>query len=397
MKKFVLTIFVLFFISNFLIAQFKTKNVFIVVIDGARYTETFGSEGQYIPKIWNQLRPKGTIYTSFYIDADVIKAKTNPGHASIVTGTWQNVDNSGSNRPEKPTLFEYFRKQHNSSLTDNYVIVGKNKLDILSYSRHSEYGRDYRASVKKATQYDDQSVWEHTKQIIASNHPKLVIINLPEVDIAGHLRGWDEYILALKQADTIVYELWNLIQSDSVYKNQTTMFVTNDHGRHTNDFTGHGDNCEGCRHLMLLVIGPDTPAGIIDEEQYKLIDIAPTIGHLLNFETSYCTGNKIDTAFLDTSIQNLSLTSTIPQSYPNPFNPECYIPVNAKCKMKNVKCKIYNILGQLVREIECSRVQGLKGSRIYWDGRDGRGLEVPAGVYFYEVEGEAVRKMIVLK
>jgi hypothetical protein len=84
-------------------------------------------------------------------------------------------------------------------------------------------------------------------------------------------------------------------------------------------------------------------------------------------------------------------------SYPNPFNPECYIPVNAKYKMQNVKCKIYNILGQLVREMECSRVQGFKGSRIYWDGRDSSGLEVPAGVYFYEIVGEDVRRMVVLR
>jgi hypothetical protein len=83
-------------------------------------------------------------------------------------------------------------------------------------------------------------------------------------------------------------------------------------------------------------------------------------------------------------------------SYPNPLNPECWVPLNVKCKMQNVKCRIYNILGQLVWEIECSRanVQSLK---IYWDGRDSRGLEVPAGVYFYEVDGEGVRKMVILK
>jgi hypothetical protein len=84
-------------------------------------------------------------------------------------------------------------------------------------------------------------------------------------------------------------------------------------------------------------------------------------------------------------------------SYPNPFNPECYIPVNAKSKKKNVKCKIYNILGQLVKEIEWSKVHGLKDSRIYWDGRDSRGLEVPAGVYFYEMGGEGVKRIVVLK
>jgi hypothetical protein len=84
-------------------------------------------------------------------------------------------------------------------------------------------------------------------------------------------------------------------------------------------------------------------------------------------------------------------------TYPNPFNPECYIPVNIKCQMQNVKCKIYNILGQLVREIECSGVQEFKGARVYWDGRDSRGLEVPAGVYFYEIAGEEVKRIVVLR
>jgi hypothetical protein len=81
-------------------------------------------------------------------------------------------------------------------------------------------------------------------------------------------------------------------------------------------------------------------------------------------------------------------------SYPNPFNPECWIPINIQSKKQNVKCKIYNILGQLVREIECSNLPITKSQiskSIYWDGKDSRELEVPRGVYFYEVAGENKR------
>jgi flagellar hook assembly protein FlgD len=82
-------------------------------------------------------------------------------------------------------------------------------------------------------------------------------------------------------------------------------------------------------------------------------------------------------------------------SYPNPFNPECYIPVSRiEDNRKRIKIKIYNLLGQLVREIEYS---GVRGGKVYWDGRDSCGLEVPSGVYFYEVAGETVRKMMVLR
>jgi hypothetical protein len=84
----------------------------------------------------------------------------------------------------------------------------------------------------------------------------------------------------------------------------------------------------------------------------------------------------------------------IEASYPNPVNPECWIPLSGMNKAKRAKVKIYNILGQLVREIECSK---FRGTRIYWDGRDSCGLEVPSGVYFYEVAGEGLRKMVVLR
>jgi flagellar hook assembly protein FlgD len=65
--------------------------------------------------------------------------------------------------------------------------------------------------------------------------------------------------------------------------------------------------------------------------------------------------------------------------------------------MENTRCKIYNILGQLVREIKISTFSSPISNSLYWDGRDSRGLEVPAGVYFYEVADEGIRKMVVLR
>jgi flagellar hook assembly protein FlgD len=50
-----------------------------------------------------------------------------------------------------------------------------------------------------------------------------------------------------------------------------------------------------------------------------------------------------------------------------------------------------------VREIEISNLTSQISQFIYWDGRDSRGLEVPTGVYFYEVTGEDIRQMVVLK
>jgi hypothetical protein len=137
--------------------------VFIAVIDGARYTETFGdSLHQYIPGIWNTLRPQGTIFTSFYNDS---ATSTNPGHSSIVTGTWQHVVNDGSERPHKPTIFEYYRQQKHTKATENYVILGKKKLNILAYSDCAGYGELYGAAVCTAASFcRDAEALENAKK-----------------------------------------------------------------------------------------------------------------------------------------------------------------------------------------------------------------------------------------
>jgi len=120
----------------------ETEYIVIAVIDGARYSETFGDTShKYIPHMWNNLVPQGTLYTNFYNNG---WTKTNPGHSAILTGTWQNLANDGTQRPNMPTIFEYSRKAFNDSINNYWVILGKDKLDILSNSNHLEYGTAHR-------------------------------------------------------------------------------------------------------------------------------------------------------------------------------------------------------------------------------------------------------------
>jgi hypothetical protein len=287
------TILILWTIVAFPLWAYSTKNVHVIVIDGARYSETFGDPThQFIPNIWNKLRPQGTLYTRFYNDSVTY---TVPGHCSIVSGVWNNVPNDASAVITSPTVFEYFRKELHAPPSDNYVILGKEKLHCLAASAHPDYGPAFGASVRFCVSpYEDTLTWQNIKAVFTTHHPRLTITNLASVDVCGHNGIWEEYVRSIRVADSITNETWNLIQSDPVYKDQTTLIVTNDHGRHDGDaWSGHGCGCDGCRHIMLLVIGPDIEAGKVDTVHRTLIDIAPTVGELMDFSTPLCNGTPI--------------------------------------------------------------------------------------------------------
>jgi predicted AlkP superfamily pyrophosphatase or phosphodiesterase len=287
-----------FIIVGFLLIQCfaLAQNVVIVVIDGARYTETCGAGTLYMPHLWKELRPLGTLWTNFRNDSLTI---TDPAHASIATGTWQLTDNGGFFRPTQPTIFEYFRKATGAPETAVAVIVGKHKLDRISFSSHSEYGKEYSAYVSLGT--DNISVAESSKTIFKQNHPRITLINFPSTDGAGHSGNWMQYVSAIHTVDSLIYDIWQTLQADPFYQNNTTLFITNDHGRHDKlhgGFKNHGDGCEGCRHIMLFALGRKIPTYQVITQKRTQCDIAPTVGELLSFPTPFSIGTSLlcDTA-----------------------------------------------------------------------------------------------------
>ncbi len=270
-----------------------SQNVFIVVIDGSRYSETFGAEDKYIPHIWNKLRSEGTIFTNFRNEG---YTNTIPGHSSIVTGVWEYLTNDGCEPPKHPTIFECYRKQRNIPEEKVWVVAGADKLESIAYSTAEEYGDDYEASVETNDYTGDLDTYENLIEIIEDERPSLVLVNLREVDIVGHDGEWEEYLAAIRLADSLIYSLWNFIQKDDYYKNKTTMLVTNDHGRHDDEHGGfrhHGCECEGCTHLMLFAIGPGFEKGGVVIEKRTQLNIAPTVADILNFEMSLADSSSL--------------------------------------------------------------------------------------------------------
>ena len=91
-------------------------------------------------------------------------------------------------------------------------------------------------------------------------------------------------------------------------------------------------------------------------------------------------------------------------NYPNPFNPETWIPYRL-AKAAKVSLSIYDTNGALVRSIDVgfkpAAVYESRASAIYWDGRNNYGERVASGTYFYHLTaGEdyaSTRRMVILK
>ena len=91
------------------------------------------------------------------------------------------------------------------------------------------------------------------------------------------------------------------------------------------------------------------------------------------------------------------------RNYPNPFNPETWIPYHLS-EDADVKLTIYDINGEVVRDIDVGHQTAAKydtrSKAIYWDGRNRFGEQVASGIYFYHLQAgdfSGTRKMVILK
>jgi len=85
------------------------------------------------------------------------------------------------------------------------------------------------------------------------------------------------------------------------------------------------------------------------------------------------------------------------QNFPNPFNPETWIPFELAQDAK-VTIRIYNAKGQLIRTFSLGEQKAgfyvSKDKATYWDGRDSAGEKVGSGVYFYTLQVEPMGRQI---
>ena len=118
------------------------------------------------------------------------------------------------------------------------------------------------------------------------------------------------------------------------------------------------------------------------------------------------TQTDIDQAYVDIQVQPSDILPGKTQlltNYPNPFNPETWIPYQL-AQDATVTAKIYDVTGKQIRMIQLGHLPAgnyIESSKaIYWGGRTEDGEQVSSGTYFYQIEAgdyTDTRKMVILK
>ena len=101
--------------------------------------------------------------------------------------------------------------------------------------------------------------------------------------------------------------------------------------------------------------------------------------------------------------ERLPTSTQLLANYPNPFNPETWIPFQLS-QDAEVRLTIYNVTGNAIRQIQLGYLTAGTYSQtekaIYWDGKTETGEAVSSGTYFYQLQAgdyTGTRKMVILK
>jgi hypothetical protein len=108
------------------------------------------------------------------------------------------------------------------------------------------------------------------------------------------------------------------------------------------------------------------------------VSVTSSIGQKINIpvmlEVSYGTGDEPE--------EQPQLLS----AYPNPFNSSTTLLFSSKESIQNAEIRIYNIRGQIVRELRFDASPLSRFHEITWDGRNKDGSIVSSGLYYYQIK-----------
>ena len=288
----------------------ETENIILVTLDGLRWQEVFEGadqaiidQGKYInnagniekysgradesrkalmPFLWNVVGSKGQLYGNRHYGNKVNCTNHHllsfPGYSEMLVGfrhPWVS-SNRKVNNPHA-TVFEtienhaHFRNEVaafatwdafpyilRESQSDIYVNAGND----IAQGRLSSHEKELNDLMADGQQRSDSMTFQYAMEYLKRERPRVTLIGFDATDYYAHRGKYDAYLHAARDADRMIEQLWQWVQSQPDYRDKTTMFITTDHGRGNgkNNWRKHRLLARGSRHIWFAVIGPDTPA-----------------------------------------------------------------------------------------------------------------------------------------
>ncbi|MFH1463463.1 MAG: sulfatase-like hydrolase/transferase [Pseudomonadota bacterium] len=299
--------------------------VIVLILDGVRVEESLGDEpssatgeqpSAFLPEVWSELLPQGVRAPQAW---SLGATTTTPAHVAIASGRRQAFanypvgDDVGLYVPELPSLFDEVRRQLGGdpeavALVSNSDQVRPIADDLWPGSAEvtTVWVPDAENSAKPSS--DDGQVLRALETRLAAAPTRFALANLHQVDRSGHYGLPQAYLDDVRDLDAPVVAFWGWLQEQADYRDDTWLVVMSDHGRHAYDVDGadplwrnHGCNCNGCRRVPLLVLGPGVVAGQDVDEPVLLADLAPTLAARLGVTLPWADGLVRDDLFEEAS------------------------------------------------------------------------------------------------
>lgn len=139
-------------------------------------------------------------------------------------------------------------------------------------------------------------------EYLKSKHPKILYVSLGETDEWAHAGKYDYYLEAARYNDEIIKLIWDTVQSDPFYKNNTTLLITTDHGRGKgNEWTSHNNSISFSNEIWIAAMGKNIArqGEIKKPMQIYQEQIAQSIAFLAGiiFAANHVVAPKIDQLF----------------------------------------------------------------------------------------------------
>jgi len=338
----------------------KTKNVVVITFDGFRWKEFFeGADSanlfgkkftrqdsawrvskywgkdreerraRLMPFIWNTFARQGQLFGNRNAGNFVnVKNKywfSFPGYNELFTGYPDSLINSNAHPPNHNiNVLEFLNAQPDfkgkvatfTSWDAFYNILNAQRAGFpINSGYHNVEGEQLSAVQTTLNQLmwwlpkdygmgerHDAITYLQAKEYVQKYHPRVLQLSFIETDALAHDGRYDFYLDAAHYNDAMIADLWNMMQNDPFYKDQTTFIVTEDHGR------GYGDNWQHHYYsvphsdeIFLGVMGPDTPPSGEQHGKGQLYQnqVAQTIAAFLGlkFENGHETGLPIAVVF----------------------------------------------------------------------------------------------------